>query len=120
MYQTSALKNCDTATPIGAAGVTIYTCPSHPTADFAIVTDLVFVNVSGVTANLTVYKIPNGGSAGLGNTLIDALPVNPAVDGAVSYKKKVTLAPGDFIEVASSVAASFNAFGTVTEFVNLT
>jgi hypothetical protein len=73
------------------------------------------VTVTNVTANavtLTLYKVPNAGTAGATNTLVSAMVIPPnTVNGGVKeiYEaENQTLAPGDTLQALAGTAAALN------------
>lgn len=101
-------------TTIGSTDTTIYTSSGNNAITTIIVCNTSAFNPSSPTANtslLYMYAVPNGGTAGLANIIVNGLPV-PAGETVSFDQEKMVLANGDFI-VAKTDSAS-NLVATVS------
>lgn len=91
---------------LGTAAAGIYTCP---VATRAIIKRAVFTNVSTGAANLTVYRVASGGSAGATNEVIAAMSLSAGQAYTAPELANMVLTPGDAIFAMSSVGSAINA-----------
>lgn len=89
----------------------VYTAP---TAVHAVVKKATFTNTSGSAVTLSVYRVPSGGSALPGNTVISAMSLAAGQAYVAQELDNVVLGPGDSIEAfasaATAVVAMLNGF----------
>lgn len=83
---------------------TIY---SSPTNTVTIVDKFTATNVTSGSVNLTVYKVPSGGTAGASNEIISVVAIagNTYVDLNLANH---ILNPGDFFAVLASAGSSIS------------
>lgn len=67
----------------------------------ASVVEVFVANTSGSAINVTMYKVPSGGTAGTGNMIMNAIPVNTndtkLLDGTAIF-----LNAGDTLQISAS------------------
>lgn len=80
---------------------TVYTVPGSTSA---IVKQFVFANVTGSSATISVSLVPSGGSAGVTNRILEAVPL-PANSITVVDLTQV-MATGDFISIKQGTASA--------------
>jgi hypothetical protein len=92
---------------ITTGGDDIFTCPGTLGTDVQehAVTCLIFCNISGSAANLTVTATPQGGSA---RALIQTLPI-PATETFTFDTEKLVLSTGDKITATASANSAIVA-----------
>jgi hypothetical protein len=112
----TAVKPIRTTTSIGTGQVVLYTCPANTYATLQYLTFVNITTASVVNTTVTLYLVPSGGSVGTTNIILPGytiLATDPTL--ALYYNQKHLLAPGDFLVCSTSVAASVNFIGAVTE-----
>jgi hypothetical protein len=95
---------------LGTSVTTIYTS-SGESATVCIF----FCNTNGTAETLDVYAVPSGGTAGIGNQIIDTLTIN-AGDTYIMNIEKIVLSNGDSIQ---AVATTGNVVTATVSYVNL-
>lgn len=98
------------AEPIDSSLDTLYTVPSSTVARVWIEV----CNNSAAVSNLTLHRVESGGSAGVGNMICNAVPINPNV---LPLKLgPYHLEAAGIIQGISSVADALTAHITVEEY----
>ncbi len=101
-------------TTVTGSDTTIYTSSGNNAITTIIVCNTSAFNPASPAANqslLYMYAVPNGGTAGTGNLIVNGLPI-PAGETVSFDQEKMVLANGDFI-VAKTDSAS-NLVATVS------
>lgn len=95
--------------PSNTAVTNLYTVPS---ATSAVVSTISATNVNGTASDISIYIVSSGDSAGTDNALVYEAELGENTFQAFTIG--VTLAAGDSIQVelATSSAATFQAFGS--------
>jgi hypothetical protein len=86
-------------TLVAATNTTVYTSSGNNA-----ITAMIVCNYGGTTSNLTVYAVPNGGSATSLTTIVYQLPIIAGETLSLDQEKLV-LANGDYIVAVASVAS---------------
>lgn len=98
---------------------TLYTAPNYTTnvqspAATASVKEIFVANTTGGVVNVTLYKVPNGGSASTGNAILYSVAVNPD-DTKLLFGTELFLGQGDMLQ-ASASSAGITLTPSVVEF----
>ena len=100
---TSTPKCIVQATYATASDVTVYTAPVGTNT---IIDKFTAANQDGSSHTLNVNLVPNGGSVGAGNLLIDAQSVSgSSVTDFSGYLQNQILNAGDFLSIKASAAS---------------
>ena len=103
-------------TAVSDSATTLYTCPAG-TSSRARIDKLVIANYDGSNpVDVTVYKVPSGGSAGNSNTISEQSKTI-AIGGAWTVSEAIgqILAEGDTLQATASAASRATATGAVME-----
>jgi hypothetical protein len=94
--------------------VAYYTVPTDPLRQKALIKKLTFTNTSGTARDVTVYLVPSGGTAGVGNLLEVR---NVAAGETWSCDKAINhvLEGGDSIQAKAAAASAITATGSGAE-----
>jgi len=84
---------------------TLYTSSISGTQLGNAITAIMICNTGGSSANLTLYAVPNGGSANTGTMIVNALPI-PSGETVSLDQEKLVLGSNDTIQGFSSVATT--------------
>lgn len=87
----------------------LYTVPA---ATSAVVSSITATNVDGTASNISIYVVPSGDTAGTANALVYQAELG--ANTIQAFTIGVTLAAADKlqVELATSSAATFQAFGS--------
>lgn len=99
-----------TAESLAATEDSLYVVPASSVARFWVE----FVNNSGAAAAVTAYRIESGGSAGVGNMILQAVPVT--ANGVGIKLGPYVLEAAGVLSAFSSVADAITAHVTVEEY----
>jgi hypothetical protein len=88
-------------TVIGSSTTTLYTSTVVSPQIGNAITCMMLCNTGSASTNVTIYAVPNGGSAGASTTIISALPI-PAGETVSLDQEKLVLGSGDVISGFSS------------------
>jgi hypothetical protein len=114
---------------LSAGANTLYTCPAGKTATFCFSnlspviasngtsTGITYWNNSGGTRTVSVYHVPNGGSAGTSNQLLSSGTASVLTAGFLTGQSIANcMNPGDFLQINTDAAtATQTAWVTVWE-----
>lgn len=78
----------------------------------AIIKQKVFTNVTGSAVTITVFRVPNGGSAGTGNIIIDARSIAANGTDLAPELANAVLNAGDTIQAEASAGTAINFFAS--------
>jgi hypothetical protein len=98
-------------TAITSSETTIYTSSGNNAITTIIICNTNTFNPASPTANqslLYMYAVPNGGTAGTGNLIVNGLPV-PAGETVSFDQEKIVLADGDFIVAKTDSLSNLTA-----------
>ena len=93
------------STQLTASAAAIYTSQTRGTA---VIKRAVFTNTDVVAQTITVYRVPNGGSATTANIVIDAYSLTAGQAYVASELSSMVLAGGDAIYAKASAGAVVN------------
>lgn len=95
--------------PAVTTAADLYTVPASTEA---VVSTITASNVDGVASNISIFIVPNGGTAGASNALV--FEAELGVNTIQAFTIGVTLAAGDRISVQSATASAvtYQAFGS--------
>ena len=94
---------------LGVAASTLYTCPAKMRATPK---QLSIANTSGTATPVTVYVVPNGGTAANSNTIVPGITVPPnSVLSLAPYLANVVLVEGDTIQALAGTATRLTPTG---------
>lgn len=103
-----------TAAQLTATAATYYTAPANTRS---IVKKLTFTNTDTGARTVTVYLVPNGGTAGVTNILVSARSVGPGETYDCYEAVNHALQAGGFIQALADVAAKVTIQGTLAEVI---
>ena len=86
--------------PSGAAGSTIGTVYTVPTAQQFTLTDIEICNASATASSFSIYFVPSGGTAGTTNALFYNAPING--NTTVQWTGSTALSAGSTIQASSA------------------
>lgn len=86
--------------PSGAAGSTIGTVYTVPTAQQFTLTDIEICNASATASSFSIYLVPSGGTAGTTNALFYNAPING--NTTVQWTGSTALSAGSTIQASSA------------------
>jgi hypothetical protein len=92
-----------------------YTSPATPAPVRSIIKKLVFANNSVNAETVTVYLVPNGGSAGVTNIVWVAKTLAAGETKECFEAENQVLLPGDTLQALASTAAKVTLTGSVIQ-----
>lgn len=90
---------------MAATNTTYYTVPASPSGQLLRNGRVRVTNTTGSSANFTLYAVPSGGSAGVGNCFAYQVVVNPADYQDIDVPQMVA---SDFIVGVASAASTLS------------
>jgi hypothetical protein len=95
-------------TVLTTSAATLYTVPATPVTTILKNAVLYFSNTTGAAQTITVYYVPSGGTAGVGNAITVTLTINPAA--APTALPVSDLLAGSTIQALASANTSITVF----------
>jgi hypothetical protein len=91
----------------GQPGTSVATAYTAPGATDVKVTSLVLCNTTATLATVTLYVVPSGGTAGVTNTVLAALSINP--NSTTIIDTSIYMTTGDFLAALQGTSGAITA-----------